>query len=712
MGSKYLHPTRFLMHRFAYLAVVVFLAAFFALPYGCMSYQLARPAPGDTSPDALRQLYNVRASVNEDSFFLTLTAEPLAVFYAGLGFLCAALLFRHLFSRRQNMLVAALPDTRIKDFARRSVCYLLYGLAPVALSLAAWAGAMAMNGLLSYVDWPRALIRFAAVLLTNVYGFAVGALACAMAGTVWTALLMGGLLAACVEATQYLWQQLACRYLQTMLNTNDWLKTYSPAMTLYKGLVSPETFRWLPGAAAAALFLAAALGLYRTRPVEAAGRPLAFRWLHDAAGAVMALAGGSLTGTLSLYTFPDSEWALLLGMALGAAAIWWASQALFLLGVKGSCRRWYIGAATVAVLLAGLGALHFDLMGYDGYLPGRGQVTAITYCGTGDGNDIEITLKDDRALDAAYAWAALMRDEVTAMPAGLMREGRWLSESMLTVTYQLDGKTVRRRYPNDTIRTQAQPYIKAVVESDDYRLSYMRGLMMDQPGRIEAITLYDQCPNYGVDKMEYFRRFGLLNYQTATAGDGRQMQVWLEALRADLCSRTLEDMQKTPILRMAVTGRYEENDRYFYQTVNIYDTDRHLLSAVAGDKGDDLREYLTGGFVNTDKAVVVRQTYDRAVAQMETDGQDYVVIQPAGSEIATPEQAAQWVSGALSQEAAWAYYMSNRRQTCRSLLFVYDRQELDLRAQSGQETPEDWTTLPQRQADGIYPDAVYYAGED
>lgn len=56
--------------------------------------------------------------------------------------------------------------------------------------------------------------------------------------------------------------------------------------------------------------------------------------------------------------------------------------------------------------------------------------------------------------------------------------------------------------------------------------------------------------------------------------------------------------------------------------------------------------------------------------------------------------------------------MSNRRQTCRSLLFVYDRQELDLRAQSGQETPEDWTTLPQRQADGIYPDAVYYAGED
>lgn len=710
MQNNVRHATRFLLRRYWYMAVVVFVAAFLALPYSALGYlPMRQPSLGDATTFPAETLQDLTQAVSQDGFFSGLNAEQKAVVYAGLGFLCALVLFRHLFSRKQSMLVAALPDKRATDFGRRLLCYGLYGLLPTALALGAYVPVAAANGLLPYMNWAQAGGRMLSILLMNVYGFAVGTLACALTGAYWTAVLTGALLTAGVEATLYLWQGLAYRYLKTMLDSNAWLKTYSPAVTLYKGLVKPESFCWLPGVLAIAAFLGLSLWLYRMRRTEAAGRPLAFEPLHAVLGVLIALAGGTLTGTVFLYTFPDSEMALALGMVMGAAVCWWMSQLAFRLRLRGTQKRWYLGAACAVALLAGLVVLHFDLIGFDRYLPNRSQLTALTYeLGEGSSSHTIVTLRSDKPLDAAFHWAELMRDEADAMPKGLQAEGHWLTSSMVTVTYELEGgKTLKRCYPNDTMRTAAQPYLKAMLESDDYLLSVMESWHLSSDADIESVLLDSYLWDYGVSDLDYVNRFGTLRRMSSDLSKDRKGYVWLEALRADLACRKMEDMQVSPILTLTLNGRDANTQQYFYRSINIYPSDTHLLSAIAGSQAQALSDYLSGGYAENEAALVIRQVYDKTFAEMDAAGEDYRTAIPTESQVAaTAQQAAQWVRAAVSINESSEYYMPNLRAACNSMVYVYRREKVELQTQTGEIVLDDVSALPQNNQ--LYPDERYW----
>ena len=125
MRSNKLMPTRFLIRRSLFIGVAVFLIAFALLPY----WGLSR-LPGEKAtvyeyylPDAMAG--RLSQLVSTDVLTTQLNLELMVMLFGGLGFLTALLLMRHLFSRRQSMLQAALPDTRGADFLRRCAAYLM-----------------------------------------------------------------------------------------------------------------------------------------------------------------------------------------------------------------------------------------------------------------------------------------------------------------------------------------------------------------------------------------------------------------------------------------------------------------------------------------------------------------------------------------------------------------------------------------------------------
>lgn len=95
------------------------------------------------------------------------------------------ILFRHLFSRRKGMLVVSLPDTRMQDFGRRFVCFLLFSVLPIFLCYGLYLLVIVLNGLTDYLLLGKLLTRMAVLLLIHFYGFAVGVLSCVLTGYFW-----------------------------------------------------------------------------------------------------------------------------------------------------------------------------------------------------------------------------------------------------------------------------------------------------------------------------------------------------------------------------------------------------------------------------------------------------------------------------------------------------------------------------------------------
>ena len=70
MRNNNRHATRFLLRRYWYMAVVVFVAAFLALPYSALGYlPMRRPSSGDADVWPAETLQNLTLAVSQDGFF-------------------------------------------------------------------------------------------------------------------------------------------------------------------------------------------------------------------------------------------------------------------------------------------------------------------------------------------------------------------------------------------------------------------------------------------------------------------------------------------------------------------------------------------------------------------------------------------------------------------------------------------------------------------
>lgn len=693
MRSNKLNATQFLLKRNLFIGVMVFLIVFFTLPFWGLAHIPNEKENIMTWQEPAYQAESLKNVVTND-LLNSQSLESWVVLFGALGFLTAMMMMRHLFSRRQGMLHAALPDKRETDFLRRIIGYMVLCLAPIVLNMLLYLLVVAVNGLLPYVEWAKLLAKFGMMLLINLYGFAIGLLASVLTGTYWAALLAGAVLIVGAEGLAYLWNYLAGRYLHTMITggVGTTLVRYSPAFSLYKGLYRPAEFAWVP----AMLGIVAALGLsfmlYRIRKAEATERTLAFGWLHTVMGFILPLMGGSIVGIVVFLSFL-TELSLIIGMVLGVLLTYWICRMIFNQRFCGILKQWYLPAAAALVLILGVVVLHTDVFGYDHFIPERDKLTAISYRPQGYHTNEIVTLTSDEALDAAYGWCTLMRDEVDSMENGIYANTEGTSMSRVAVTYHFEGRTIRRMYPNSEIRNDAQPYLQTIIDSDDYKQSLIREFHLAD-GTIQNVYVNTNGRMFRND--ELFTEFGVMpSYMNLDkAQDALTIDKWMKALREDIQNRTLADKKMDPIFSLSISTWDEKTGTSDYTSVDIYPCDTNFLKLLLGDKCQDVIDYATGGYAADEDVVALQVTYNLSRKEMADNGIDMKNEVKAIKLASSPEEAVEWVRCTQSSHVRSYYFMPDYEDKSFSRLYLYRKSELEKsKTYNSFEIPEDLTQL-------------------
>ena len=686
MRSTNPNATRFLLKRNLFIGVIVFLVVFSIFPFWGLSRIPNTKA--DIMENALDKADMLTNLVSSSVMTNPLNLEMMVIVFGGLGFLCAMMLSRHLFSRRQGMLHAALPDKRETDFLRRLIAYAVLCLCPIVVNFLLYLLVVAMNGLLSYVAWGKLLTKFGLLLLINLYGFAMGMLASVLTGTYWAALLAGAVLIVGMEGMAYLWNYFAGCYLHTMVKQGfrEMLLSVSPTFSLYKGFYRPAEFVWVPGVIAILAALMLSFALYRVRKTETAERTLAFGWLHIVMGLILPVIGGSILGMIVYMSF-GTEISLIAGMIAGAVLTFWVCRMVFNQRFCGILKQWYLPAAAAVVLVLGITVLHTDAIGYDHFLPEREKLTAISYRPQNYHTYEYITLTSDEALDAAYEWCTLMRDEVDGYENGIGASIR--SSSSVVVTYQFGDKKVYRHYPNWTVRTAAQPALQRIIESDDYRQSLIREFYLDS-GTVK--DLYLNSRTNALRNNELYEQFGVFpDYMSLNEkDDGPTITAWLSALKKDVLTRTFAEKQQDEIMDLQINAVDPRTGNTTYQSFEVYPGDEHFLKAVFGDQADAVIAYATGGYAASEDIAALKVTYSVNLAELGGADVDEREVVKSVKLASSPEEAVVWARSAQNTSADRYYFMPDSEQTSFSKLYIYRLSEVErYQAPYGYTMPDD-----------------------
>lgn len=690
MRSNKKSATRFLLSRNLFIGVAVFLATFMMMPFWGLSHipnEKEMLAAADLADSEFMEERFTQA-VSVEVMTRPLTLELMVILYGGLGFLTALMLMRHQFSRRQSMLHAALPDKRESDFLRRCVGYAVLCLVPIVINFILYLLVVALNGLLEYVKWNVLLPKFGMLLVINFYGFAMGVLASVLTGTYWAALLAGAMMVIGVECTSYLWYGLAGRYLRTLVKDSymDALLRFSPAYSLYKTFYKPAEFACWPGVVASVLALALGFVLYRIRKTERAEHTLAFAPLHSLMGFVLSLTGGTLLGVIVMMSF-GTEISLIGGMVAGAFLTFWVCRMVFNQRFCGILRHWYLPAASAAVLVLGVVVLHHDLLGYDRFLPDREKLTAITYQPRSYDTSEIITLTSDDALDAAFAWCELMHGEVSSYENGLIEGSGVFSGSDVVITYQMGDRKVHRHYPNRVIRNEAQDILRRIVESNDYRQSFISEYHLDT----DSVTrMYVNTQSPMMENDMFFERFGNANRSYDREKDGDAMNTLLSALKWDILNRTLEERQQDALLNISLNVEIPDSRGTIYKQLEIYPGDLNVLKVLFGSKAEEMLQYMTGGYADSEDIVVLKVDFAYTRKEMS---EEIVNLRDAIQSVtlaASAEQAKEWISHSQNTSAKNYYFMPYVEEDPYQRLYIYRMSTVEKYADSyGYEVPED-----------------------
>ena len=694
MRSNKNGATRFLLHRNLFIGVIVFLAVFYMMPFWGLSHipnEKAMLASMDlAAPEVITE--RMTRAVSSDVMTNPLNLELMVILYGGLGFLTAMMLMRHQFSRRQSMLYVALPDKRETDFLRRCIGYVALCLVPILLNFLLYLLVIAVNGLLRYVAWDVLLPKFSMLLVINFYGFAMGMLASVLTGTYWAALLAGAVLVVGAECTSYLWYDLAGRYLHTLVKDSytDALLRFSPAYSLYKTFYKPGEFACWPGVAASVLALALSFVLCRIRKTERAEHTLAFAPLHSIMGFVLPLSGGTLLGMIVMMSF-GTEISLIAGMIAGAVLTFLVCRMVFNQRFCGILKQWYLPTASAAVLVLGVVILHYDWLGYDRFLPDRQELTAVTYQPRSyDSNEI-ITLISDEALDAAYVWCGLMNGEVGSYENGLGAGNSMYSSSEVVITYQTGSRKAYRRYPNKTIRNEAQDSLRQIIESDDYRQSFIVGHHLDD-GCVTRVYIKTQSPV--LENEAFYVRYGNANRNFDREKDRETMDELLSALTTDIRNRTLDERQRDAILIVGLSIETPDSNGTIYKQLNIYPDDTNVLGVLFGDEAEEIAEYATGGYADNEDIAVLKVDYAYTRKEMSEESIDLRDAIQSVASADSAEQAKEWIAKAQNTSAKDYYFMPYVEEDPYQRLYIYRMSTVEKYADSyGYEVPEDKAKL-------------------
>ncbi|MDD3334840.1 MAG: hypothetical protein PHI98_04895 [Eubacteriales bacterium] len=676
------NPLGFLLKRNLFLGLLNFLVMFF--PMAFFGFVTMARLKSDLTYITDPATYLLRA-VNTEG--IPFNAEIMSILYGALGFLSAMVLFHHLFSRKSAMLEASLPLTRQKAFVLRLLCGGVLLLLPLLLNILLYFVSIVINGFWSYI-LPQLLVpKFAALFMITLYGFALGVLSTTLTGQFWSSLLAGATIALSLEGLALITGEIATHYLRTLPRETilSATKLYSPVMTLYKGWVSPMTFRWLPGLLAILVFLALSFWLYSIRKTEAAEKVLAFEPLKGIMEGVLGVVGAALLGFLFMSVF-GSETGLLVGLILGAAAVFVLCRVIFNLGFSKLLAHWPIALASLLIALTAWGCIRQDVFGYDRYLPSAEALTSVTIHNASEADSQTISFSSPNAVVTALGWTQIMRDASTSIAHGFSYAG---SGGHL-VEYQIGNQTVTRSYPED-VKAASYPTILRLLETEDFKTSYQS--TATSTALIEpSLGISTNFRNVLSDK-EAIERFGIsLSYSAFNRQSEQKQKALLDAYWQDVADRTAEQWQTKSILTLNVSGStpgtlpYQES--YVYRQLPIYACDTRFLTAVFGDKAQAFIDYASGGYALEDGVKVVYQTYDEETVS------DYSAREriPLTSELITdPQQIRELLQNASDQPGSSCYYYQPTDPN--SNIFIFWDQ--DLLEWGVSLATIDYTTLPQ-----------------
>ncbi len=592
-GTKKASPFRWMLRRYIFLMVAAVIIAFAAFPMQGMtrvmsvSWSLENMEPGEPIMPSTVNAYTRELTLS--FVYSPLNLEMLCALFGGLGFAAALVLFRHLFSRKQGMLIAGLPMTRSRDFLLRCLVYGLWGLLPLALCMLIHPLVVWGNGLGEYFDTGVYLLRMVSVLLISLYGFAMGALCASAFGTFWSAGLGGMLLVGSVELVLDCWIWLAAMYLPTLyrFGAEKAMLRLSPAYSLYKFFYHPGELSLLPGLLAiAVLMFLAWLAYGRVKP-ENAGHTLNMKKLEPWILAWATVLGGT-GGAVVLTLYLGREASLYIGLILGAAVAWVLAQMLLDQRIQLSLRRWKIPAAMACAMVLAMLGLRVDLPGYNTYAPRTSDLQAMRiYPEMGLE---EVVLTEKGSLDAGLAWTGQMREEMLES----RRKTPFQSDmgNVLITFEEKGGRTVTRQYPYPENQEAVLPALRVLAPE-------MERQRADKIKTSLGVNCYSSLSSFGIYGQEFAEAFGFSPDSVSLLRlDADKVR---DALRQDLRARTLETLQQPNILNLSFSGMNPETGEYEYDytSYHIKPADTHTLHLILGEDAEKWVDYANGGFARS-----------------------------------------------------------------------------------------------------------------
>lgn len=670
-----MHPQRWLLKRNIALgiAVLVIMCLVFTFPgvravHG-VSLDIRYATENGNPPDRYSIYWYEQRITSSFPFSMKLNQEVLCVIFGALGFGSAMVLFRHLFSRKQAMMTAALPVSREKDLLERTKCFAILTLVPSLISFALYPLAAVAYGVGEYLDMGLYAVRCISVLMMEIYGYALGVFCASLCGTVWSTVLSGIVLTGSCEVIWYGWSTMAHSYLNTMGRAGhfDPLKRISPVISMYKGFGTPEQFVWLPGVLAILLLAVLAFFAYRENRPENTGYTLNIRKAEITVSVWVMLFGIAAVMSTAHFLL-TRELLLWLCVLLGSIVIWILLRMALDQNIRISMKHWVIPVACLGAAVLVLLGLRFDVTGYNRYLPEQDELKAVEYQYQ---NYDSVRLEGTETKDAFLQLAEMMRDEAEEQRTD--RHYMPNAYPQLMVTYETANGTFTRCYDKPLDTDAAQPLWKKIVESDDFKASQI-------VPEGENITVSSALPTFNLWGNEFEQAHGFsteLNYRPDEA-------VIIEALRTDLRERTLENLQ-TPVVLYVTFDKYEEfsGRTLDYTSYAIHVSDENTLHAVLGDDTDKWIDYANGGFLQDDDYLTFLCCY-------EDDGlmnlKDWEMLQ-------SPEEAMELYRHThFCENGLYAYPTDGRRR-----LRVYSRSQIQDYLDRGYSTIDtvEWDRLPE-----------------
>ena len=172
------------------------------------------------------------------------------------------------------------------------------------------------------------------------------------------------------------------------------------------------------------------------------------------------------------------------------------------------------------------------------------------------------------------------------------------------------------------------------------------------------------------------------------------MDALLSALAKDILNRTLDERQKDAILSVSLNIEIPGSRGTRYKQLEIYPGDMNVLNVLFGSDAQEMVQYMTGGYADSEDIVVLKVDY--AYTRKEMSEQS-VNLRDAVQSVAlaeSAEQAKAWIAHSQNTSAKNYYYKPYIEEDPYQRLYIYRMSTVEKYAGSyGYEVPADKTKL-------------------